>query len=69
MSDLVVNHEDRYSHDMALIISAVKNKNVVILEVDDFEPITTTSSGTATSADTKNPIYIGGKPGRFYNKI
>lgn len=43
-------------------IKAAKIKNVVRLEVDEFDPITTTSSGTATSVDTENPIYIGGKP-------
>ena len=33
--------------------------------MDDYDAITTTSSGTASSADTKNPIYIGGKPGEY----
>ena len=51
------------SKTCVFLLAAGKFKNVVTLEVDDNEPITTTSSGTATSADTKNPIYIGGKPG------
>ncbi|XP_053393781.1 laminin subunit alpha-1-like [Mercenaria mercenaria] len=43
-------------------IKAEKIKNVVILTVDNKEPIPENSAGTATSADTNNPIYLGGKP-------
>jgi len=43
-------------------IKATKTKNVVILQVDNGEEIITTSSGSASSADTNNPFYLGGKP-------
>ncbi|WAR24784.1 LAMA-like protein [Mya arenaria] len=43
-------------------VIATKRRNVVTLSVDGADPVTATSSGTATSADTNNPIYLGGKP-------
>ena len=48
---------------MYVYCTAVKNKNIVMLTVDDMDTITTTSANSATSADTNNPVYIGGKPG------
>ncbi|XKL59833.1 hypothetical protein PGB90_000849 [Kerria lacca] len=43
-------------------VMAVKNKNVVILKVDEQQTPISMDSGVNTATDTNNPLYVGGYP-------
>ena len=52
----------------SVIFVATKAKNTLLLKVDGQDVPHGEGKAGSSSADTKNPLYIGGVPGMLKNK-